>query len=261
MSLYRGLEIPTRTPGAYRDDGISHEPLHNPNELIHPSVRIRYQYGGKDLDDIGEWRCRPLVNQNYGLQKAEAIPPRDFRTPGHYIEYKTTGATVQAHYDDMVERKDVGNILVKIEQPSEVDDLHTLAEPVKSWLWVNKQDGKSFPEEQIGIWERMFIKANEKLIEFQKREKDLSIKGQEQSKARANRWAITIWASSALEKTRSSLAMTWNTAINIIPHILANAPMEKVTDPDFPTHGYHNIVSWQRADPASRSNGRKVTRA
>lgn len=47
-----------RTPGYYKDD---HSVLlRDTNELIHPSVRIRYLYGGREFDDETDYECQAL---------------------------------------------------------------------------------------------------------------------------------------------------------------------------------------------------------
>src|SRR5690554_1239376 len=45
-----GVQTPPRKPGLYTVDGDK-DLLHDPVESVHPSVRIRYLYDGKGLND------------------------------------------------------------------------------------------------------------------------------------------------------------------------------------------------------------------
>ncbi|KAL3302791.1 peptidoglycan binding domain-containing protein [Colletotrichum asianum] len=67
-----------RTPGMNTADGKdSGKPtvLTNTNELIHPSVRMRYLYGGKGPNGVTEWKCESLTNSRYVLTCIPASEP------------------------------------------------------------------------------------------------------------------------------------------------------------------------------------------
>lgn len=45
----------------------------SPNEFIHPSVRVRREYGGLDHDDTRKWVCRALKNNGAKIIQEEHI--------------------------------------------------------------------------------------------------------------------------------------------------------------------------------------------
>ena len=130
---------PTRRPGGYTADGCD-EPLKSPHELVHPSVRIRYLYGGLNMDDAGPWKCRALTERGYKLvaQSAPATPIRGFRDDGAISTYHTVAGPVMPFYDKPPPNLDGKIPAVRTEQPFEENDLKKLDEPKTHWVWVNE---------------------------------------------------------------------------------------------------------------------------
>jgi hypothetical protein len=169
------ISSPVRTPGGYKeDDGRSY--LVEPNELVHPSVRIRYLYGGLSLDDAGPWKCRALIDRGYHLERRDkpATEVRASRVSDATDPYLTVLGPVAPYYDTSPASSTLGtdkHSFVKVEQPSEAM-LYPLSEPQAYWVWKQRNgELPELPEEHVGMWERMFIKINEELLEWQKAEK------------------------------------------------------------------------------------------
>jgi len=177
----------TRTPGGYKEDNGILE-IVSPNELVHPCVRLRYLYGGLNMDDAGPWTCRPLTERGFTLQRRTEPPfttPRGHRIPSALNTYHTVRGPVTPYYDSPPELTTAtatatstvmgigseSHPFVRAEQPHE-EELYPLPSiPSGSdsgvyWAWVHP-DGDILYEEQIGMWERLFIKVNEKLLTWQ----------------------------------------------------------------------------------------------
>lgn len=204
------VNIRPRKPGRYTVDGKPNERLYRTGESIHPSARIRYQYRGKGLDDANDWPCRALIENGYYLSKKEGrVETRPFRVHDAINPYQMVLCKVLPYFD--IPDKHHANAclpLVRTHQPRE-DDLHVLDDLTGYWVWKSADGTQDLPEEHIGIWERMFIKTNEKLLEWQR---------DDQKKVEVTRYVA-------------------RTAKTEAEH--AQIPRE---------YGYHNIISWQRAD-------------
>ncbi|KAK3690384.1 hypothetical protein B0T22DRAFT_537064 [Podospora appendiculata] len=244
----------TRTPGAYTADGKPDEPLVDPNELVHPCVRIRYHYDGLNMDDHGLWNARALTEQGYKLVRTPVKPTRPGRVPGALRTYHSVRGVVTPFVGpeeppkpaNFAEQGHAAELFVRLEQPSEYD-LHQLPEnPESHWAWV-KEGRVPLPEEHLGMWERMYIKINDKLLVWQndKEEKAKARKKAEEAEAErlraANRWAITKWTSDALAPVSKAVSGVFTTAPKPTP---TRARPEGVK----PEYGYHDLVSWQVAD-------------
>ncbi|KAK0632628.1 hypothetical protein B0T14DRAFT_39398 [Immersiella caudata] len=247
---------PTRRPGGYTADGCD-EPLKSPNELVHPSVRIRYLYGGLNMDDAGPWKCRALTERGYKLvaQSAPGTPIREFRGEGAISTYHTVAGPVMPFYDKPPPNLDNKIPAVRTEQPYEDSDLKKLDGPRTHWVWINantdpKKTLEPLPEEHIGMWERMYIQNNEKVLSWHKREQDGLKKHQGTPKKPS--FTKSLKASSRLNRVRPAVPML----------------AEKMSSAQIPTeYGYHDLVSWQTADttpnkapaviraPAGQQNG------
>jgi hypothetical protein len=129
---------PPRRPGGYTADGCD-EPLKGPNEFVHPCVRIRYLYGGLNMDDAGPWKCRALTERGYNLEPRpiSAASIREFRTDGAVSPYRTVAGPVVPFYDKPPPNLDSKVAAVRTEQPFEADDLKKLEDPKTHWVWVN----------------------------------------------------------------------------------------------------------------------------
>jgi len=166
-----------RTPGRYhKDDGDGLLP--NVNEVIHPSVRIRYLYGGSGLDDRGVWGCEALVGGPAGYELrsglAEPITRPGRRDMQSKMEYQSVVGVVIPYYGPVPALKDRpkgrDRKLVRIEQPiwfrpafnSSIDEL--LPRPERRWYWMpNGHEGPVLEEEHLGIWEQKFVYMNDLL--------------------------------------------------------------------------------------------------
>ncbi|KIX00085.1 uncharacterized protein Z518_10222 [Rhinocladiella mackenziei CBS 650.93] len=192
----------TRTPGMYNADGKNDKSLNAPEEYVHPSVRIRYQYYGRHLDDVNVWDCRALIGNGYKLKKG---PLPNMSRPGHVADafdiYHSVGGPVTPFYN--FPTSVATTPLVRVEGPRK-NHVWSLDEPSNQWFW-EKGENKLL-EECIGIWERMFIRANCLLL--QKQQKDLAA-GQEDGRAEED------------VQTRQH------------------------SDSYITTYGYHDIIPWQ----------------
>ncbi|SPN99730.1 uncharacterized protein DNG_02581 [Cephalotrichum gorgonifer] len=170
---FTGKQTPARTPGLYTHDGAD-DPLLNTKESVHPSVRIRYLYDGKGLDDEPQWPCRALTENGYTLVKQDvsSVAVRPSRVPHALKPYHTVGGSLIPFFDDVTTVQDQPPVLdgypaprfVRTEQPHE-NDLQTMADPTTYWAW--RRGDTVLPEEQLGMWERMYIKINDKLVAWQ----------------------------------------------------------------------------------------------
>jgi len=178
--------IPRRTPAEYRCDGPDGpRDLDNTNEFVHPSVRIRYLYGGLDLDDKGAWDMRDyeLFEEDVspesppGSHASEVDwPPRLNR--GESTLYHTLAGPVTCSYDTPPRKipspkiplpKSPRRPIVHSEQPHPLQ-LEGLPDVRHRWSWVNRDSKKELREEHIGKWECMYIKINKTMLRWQEGE-------------------------------------------------------------------------------------------
>ncbi|KAL2133501.1 hypothetical protein VTI74DRAFT_2266 [Chaetomium olivicolor] len=226
-------DYPTRTPGGYLDD--NGQKLVNPNELIHPCVRIRYLYGGLNMDDAGPWACRALTERGYRLEGRDtpATEVRKSRDPDAEAAYYSIRGPVTPYYDVPPSISAAGtdkNPFVKVQQPHE-SELYQLPEPRSYWVWKH-EDGGELPEEHIGMWERLFITVNEKLVRWQEYADAKGV-----AAACAEKKGIFRWASGAIKSAcvRAPQPPT---------PLAAKLRYGKIPE----TYGYHDLVSWQKGD-------------
>ncbi|KAK4451399.1 hypothetical protein QBC34DRAFT_54717 [Podospora aff. communis PSN243] len=231
-------EYPPRKPGGYTADGCD-DRLVNPNEFVHPCVRIRYLYGGLNMDDKGPWKCRALTERGYKLEArpiSEAAI-REFRTDGAISPYQTVAGTVMPFYDKLPPRNpDNKTVAVRTEQPFEPDDLKKLDDPKTHWVWVNsnidpKKKLELLPEEQIGMWERMYIRNNEKLLSWHEREQTVL------QELHGKRMKPTF-----IESIKAIFGL--NRVPPVVPMLATAMASEHIP----PHYGYHDLISWQKAD-------------
>ncbi|KAL8354700.1 hypothetical protein RB601_004214 [Gaeumannomyces tritici] len=172
-------------------------------ELVHPSVRIRYKCGGQGPDGAGPYTCPALFKNGYILEKRIGKPkPRTVNeSPEEWRAnrtHKTVGGRVVSHRNDAESAKlatlEPDARSIRVQQP--VEELHVvkLPETQTSWVWrheaIVRDDGPlELPEEQVGVWERLFIKTQEQLVEwkplYEARKKRL------EGVAAKKRWPIT----------------------------------------------------------------------
>ena len=238
----------TRTPGGYQEDNKIDQ-LIEPNELIHPCVRIRYLYGGLNMDDMGPWKCRALTEHGYSLQRVDKPNTREPRVPGVPATYHSISGPVEPFYDMPPAITTAGTAehpFVRIEQPQE-DELHQLAEPQSHWAWVHKDpQRKALAEEHIGMWERLFIKTNEKLVRWQdKADADAAAAAQAEKKgifASAGEAIMSRFGGAATQAPRPPPP----------PPTVTPLAVERKREHIPETYGYHDIVSWQKGDTQPR---------
>lgn len=89
-------EAAHREPGLCTEDNNPLKSrLKNTNELVHPSVRVRYLYKGLGLDDKGEWKCDALSSSHYILEKSEGSRDDWVRRPDQ--SYLSTHRTLSGN--------------------------------------------------------------------------------------------------------------------------------------------------------------------
>ncbi|KXH28422.1 hypothetical protein CSAL01_10685 [Colletotrichum salicis] len=233
-------ESSARTPHFYRDesDGGEKKVLTHTKELVHPCVRVRYLYNGLGLDDKAEWRCNALTGRGWDLKLDGGVVPteiRQGRDPKIVDKYKTVGGSVTAiHQQYPKPRAEEGN-LVHTEQPLE-KNLWQLKAPKNTYTW-NHPEGKVLKEEQIGMWERMFIDINDDLVDLKKRSDD----EKRDKRTRGDRLR-----DQATSKVYYALSMAEWIVKASVGAILGTRP-DKQYPIGYPLqHGYYDFVSWQR---------------
>ena len=246
-----------RKPGLYTIDGSDDEMLPNTEEYVHPSVRIRYLYDGRGLDDVQHWTCRSLTKHGYGLahQLEPFLAPRPHRIPEAFTPFHTLVGGLVPFYDGVGSPGDRVHLhvdvktplkYVRTEQPNKMDLLE-IDNPTSHWAW--KMEDRILPEEALGTWERMYVKINDSLVVWQtgadKRGND-SLMAQREVGRRAS--AISRY-----------MRNSWNaTANNSRPRrkLFKKSIPEKVKPAAFPgDYGYHDITIWRvdnAAPPATR---------
>ncbi|KAH6663320.1 peptidoglycan binding domain-containing protein [Plectosphaerella plurivora] len=156
------------------DEGVL---LSGTEERVHPSVRIRYQCGGKGPDGEPTYRCRALFGNGYTLEeREEKLEPREGLTPAELSpEYSVVGGAVAAYRndDDTLSTLGKGTSVVRVQQPFEECDVVRLPEAKRGWVWRRPAVGKEtkpffdLEEEPVGVWERVYMKVQEELVEWQ----------------------------------------------------------------------------------------------
>ncbi|KXH54053.1 hypothetical protein CSAL01_01959 [Colletotrichum salicis] len=240
----------TRTPGLYRtDDGKSR--LVSPNQLVHPSVRIRYLYDGAGLDDAGEWECAALTKNGFKLKKSTAPPKVDDPYPKTPIAstYETLAGTVSSVHGgytmDLESHKD--HTLVVHQVPFEAD-LCLLEQAENHWIWTRDSDDKregsrTLHEERIGMWERLFIDINHKMFLRQESEERKRAKTKAEKPKEKQSWRQ--WFTEKANQAKGAAGHALNNTV--VGRILG--PSAKLKPLGYPRYfGYHDLISWQRGD-------------
>ncbi|KAK3986191.1 hypothetical protein QBC44DRAFT_333796 [Cladorrhinum sp. PSN332] len=239
-----------RKPGAYTLDG-STQLIETTNEFVHPCVRIRYLYGGLNMDDQGPWKCLPLTGRGYKLTRVTppaGFEPRPSRIDGFRTTYHTISDKVEPYqnkFEDVAANGVIGtdsHPYFRAEQPSEEDDLKRVPPYNNHWVWVHP-GLKSLPEEQIGNWERMYMRINEKLLGWKAHEDAAAAERAKQAAEDTKKGflgGIKSWFSSdapaALAPTETKpLAAELNDT---------KVPVE---------YGYHDFVLWQKGDSTKKT--------
>ncbi|KAL2878770.1 hypothetical protein SGCOL_005996 [Colletotrichum sp. CLE4] len=230
-------ESSARKPRLYmEDDGVT--PLTHTKELVHPCVRVRYLYNGLGLDDKAEWRCNALTGRGWDLKLDGGVVPTDIRQgrdPKIVDKYRTVGGSVTAIHQQYPKTQAEEGNLVDTEHPSE-KDLWQLKSPKNTYTWTHP-DGQVLKEEQIGMWERMFIDINDDLVELKKKSDD----EKRDKRTRGDRLR-----DQATNKVYYALSMAEWIVKASVGAILGTRP-DKQYPIGYPLqHGYYDFVSWQR---------------
>ncbi|OHE90963.1 hypothetical protein CORC01_13740 [Colletotrichum orchidophilum] len=230
-------ESSARTPACYTDDN-GEKLLTNTEELVHPCVRVRYLYHGLGLDDKSEWRCNALSGHGWNLSVDKVKTPikvRQGRDPRIVDKYKTVAGSVTAVHQQYPKTQAVGGKLVKTEQPSE-SDLKQLKTPKNTWTWTHP-NGKVLGEEQIGMWERMYIDINDDLVRLKAKSEHVKM----QRRTPGDR--LRDLATSKVYNALGTAEWVVQTSIGAF----VGAPPAKKYPIGYPMkHGYHDFVSWQK---------------
>lgn len=248
-----GVQTPARKPGLYTGDGCD-EPLSSTAESVHPSVRLRYLYDGAGLDDEPHWACRALTENGYTLEKEDAssINIRPSRVPEALEPYYTVGSALVPFLDDVETAESpvtTGPVsFVRTEQPYEID-LQPLQEPTAHWVW--RSGDRVLPEEQIGMWERLYLKINDKLVLWQSisegRRKSRVDKQEALGRASMSpftRSLLDAWHRAGEPLGTSPRAGSWRGQAKVKPEGFAEE------------YGYHDVVAWQRGGKTPNHSGR-----
>jgi hypothetical protein len=230
--------------------GDTPERLSSTEELVHPSVRIRYHCGGKGPSGEPTYRCRALIGNGYTLEETTAPKPRDGPTVKQLSPaYDVVGGTVAAFRND----EDLGHeslstlsestTIVRVQQPDEKYDVVQLPAAERGWVWyrpaVGNEKEKTLKEEQIGMWERLYMKVQEELVEWQPlyvaRKKKLA-EAEAAKKMAVTRvvGAATSGVGGALSFGLGAVGGWW---------VGKNAGKREPLD-----WGYHDMVVWMRGD-------------
>ncbi|KAL3299590.1 peptidoglycan binding domain-containing protein [Colletotrichum asianum] len=251
----------TRTPGLYKEEEKATENVGGEevrgHELVHPSVRIRYLHGGKDLDDNGIWQCRALTRNGYSLSKAAEARPEHLQSPP--LTYATTFNTlagtissVQGDKNDVIEGLDdrQRHRVVPRQLPFEEDLYTPLPNDNFDWVeeedlynyegtlpktWVWKSDKTTLHEERIGNWERLYLLVNQGHLGRAKERKSF---GQEKTED--------------TQGSSSSGQGWWPFSGN------SEAEKIKRENIDKRPYGYWDFITWQQGDTRPRQQRKRI---
>ncbi|KAK1722463.1 uncharacterized protein BDZ83DRAFT_582973 [Colletotrichum acutatum] len=230
-------ESSARTPHFYRDDD-GKKLLTHTEELVHPCVRVRYLYNGLGLDDKAEWRCNALTGRDWELKLDRGVSPtktRPGRDPKIVDKYKTVGGSVTSVHQQYPETRAAEGQLVNTEQPSE-DELWQLKSPKNTYTWTHPE-GKVLKEEQIGMWERMFIDINDDHVDLKKRSDEQKMRKQTHGDRLRDMATSNVY---------HALAMIDWIVKTSIGAVFVTRP-DKQYPLGYPLkHGYYDFVSWQK---------------
>ncbi|TDZ19192.1 Uncharacterized protein Cob_v007544 [Colletotrichum orbiculare MAFF 240422] len=148
----------TRQPGLTKDDHKKQR-LRNTNELIHPSVRIRYLYKGLPVckgpeeEDMTAWDCPALTSPENGYRLRQLQKHRPFfaKNSNHIKEstYNTLVGPVQSvhGHDDADDKHE------KVAKQLPFETVLRNPYPHERWIW-EKDDKSQHRATQVWVWER-----------------------------------------------------------------------------------------------------------
>jgi hypothetical protein len=241
------ITVTARHPGMYTTESVvfdgQDEGLYNANEMVHPSARIRYWYNGKGLNDAEVWGCPSLIDNGYKLEK-QALPktPRPARVPGIDEPYRTVTGSAAPYFEKRIASNGVNGLVsgdhfkfLRTEQPKEAE-LENIPHAREHWVWkrVDKKTKREvvLEEEQIGMWERMFISINSKVMAWQ-----------EYEHAQKKEHKLSFF---------NKIAKGAKGVFNKIGSLFKKnqGPRKSLAPDGDGEYGYHDILVWQRGDSA-----------
>ncbi|KAJ3949665.1 uncharacterized protein N0V96_000789 [Colletotrichum fioriniae] len=230
-------ESSARTPHFYRDKN-GKKLLTHTEELVHPCVRVRYLYNGLGLDDKAEWRCNALTGRGWELKLDRGVTStkiRPGRDPKIVDKYRTVGGSVTSVHQQYPKTRAAEGQLVNTEQPSE-EDLWQLKSPKNTYTWTHPE-GKVLKEEQIGMWERMFIDINDDHVDLKKRSDEQKMRKQTHGDRLRDMATSNVY---------HALGMVDWIVKTSIGAVFGTRP-DKQYPLGYPLqHGYYDFVSWQK---------------
>ncbi|KAK1995094.1 hypothetical protein LX36DRAFT_659938 [Colletotrichum falcatum] len=244
-----------RTPGNYKDEDDKKAPITSPNELIHPSVRVRYLYQGLGLDDKGEWDCPALTKNGYTLERIAGPPELGDPYPNKRtaLTYETLSGRVSSIHlsqpsDGQSDDKD--HTLVVHQQPYE-GELYRIEEARSHWVWSRYTvDGKkTLPEERIGVWERLFININQTMLD---REEEAAKKKAALSSNQSKKpgWRQRVY-DRMYDRYQSVKGLGGKVLSFAADRVFGSS--DKPMPVGYPLkYGYYDMISWQRGDPTPK---------
>ncbi|KAM0335086.1 hypothetical protein ACHAQA_000120 [Verticillium albo-atrum] len=217
------------------------ERLPKTEELVHPSVRIRYQCGGKGPNDEEKYRCRALIENGYQLVETIAPEPRTSKALAPL--YRVVGGVVGAFRNDQeVASLTDATAVVRVQQPDEQYDVVSLPKAQRGWVWTRPAQSKDeeviyLPEEQIGLWERLYMKIQEELVDWQPMYK--ARKAKLAAVEDEKKWAVTRAAGAAASGTGKAISTGFGTVKGWFTTAVKTEPLP---------WGYHDMIVWLRGD-------------
>lgn len=157
------MKLPPRKPGMYTTGGRLNKPLRRSKEYIHPSARIRYLY------DADHWGCRALIENGYFLKQKEGpIRQRPSQVWDASRPFKTLLGDILPCHD--ISRDYGMNLAIRRVETHRLhsQDVKPIGDPNGYWVWQTADNQYELLEEQLGLWERMFININEQLLQYQR---------------------------------------------------------------------------------------------
>ncbi|KAH0439697.1 hypothetical protein CcaCcLH18_02807 [Colletotrichum camelliae] len=227
------------------------------HELVHPSVRIRYQYGGKEMNDKGMWECRALTKNGYVLDRLPEARPKHLKsqTLTYKIAFDTLAGTISSVQGDKGDiigglNEKERHIVVPRQLPFEKDlysprdneDFNWVEEKdlyndkgatPKAWVW--KSDKVTLHEERIGNWERLYLVVNQEHLERAEARKSSDPGKTGAADGGLSSWRPSFWpfsGSTGPQPTR-----------------------------DERPYGYWEFITWQQGDTRPRQASKHVTKS
>ncbi|OLN83066.1 hypothetical protein CCHL11_09650 [Colletotrichum chlorophyti] len=287
----------TRNPGLQNEDnsdkGVDDSQIvddkqtqkRDNQELVHPSVRLRFLYGGRGLEDIGEWECVALTKNKYKLEQSKEDRPDWAKPPDptYTSTYKTLCGDISSAHGGMVDEPDEDSgsravLLVPRQLPFE-EELYTPSDlerwvreeelyrdlvsgnpfkPVQQWVWRSEETGQTLHEEHIGMWQRLFIKTSQEQIS---REQDRKAHADEDAdedtqkvRPEATRSIVSGISAQIRNGVTSVAAQAKQTILGIAGRgFHAPTPFKALKPLDHePDYGYHGFILWQQGDMRTR---------